>query len=55
MYSHVLGQSPQFDRSVQRLHERVKHEVENSMEACRTKGMLEMFMAGNAGAPARTA
>ena len=51
MYSHVLGQSPQFDRSARWLHERVKQEVRNSMEACRTKGMLEMFMTGDAGAP----
>lgn len=47
MYSHALGQSPEFDGLVKKLHERVNNEVENSKMACQTKGMLGMLLAAS--------
>ncbi|KAL7275830.1 U3 small nucleolar RNA-associated protein 15 [Rhizina undulata] len=47
MYSHALGQSPEFDRLIKRLYDRVTREIENSKQACQTKGMLGMLLAVN--------
>lgn len=45
IYSGNLGQSAQIDKMVQRLHRRVRDEVEMSHQACQTKGMLDMLQA----------
>ena len=45
IYSGNLGQSAQIDKMVQRLHRRVRDEVEMSHQACQTKGMLDMLRA----------
>lgn len=47
MYSHALGQSPEFDGLIRKLHNRVSNEVENSKMACQTKGMLGMLLAAS--------
>lgn len=47
MYSHALGQSPEFDNLIRRLRDRVSNEVKNSKQACRTKGMLGMLLAAS--------
>jgi len=46
LYAGQLGQSQQIDNLVQRLHDKVRAQVENSQQACSTQGMLEMIMAG---------
>ncbi|PYH48987.1 snoRNA-binding rRNA-processing protein UTP15 [Aspergillus saccharolyticus JOP 1030-1] len=45
IYSGNLGQSAQIDKMVERLHRKVREEVENAHQACQTKGMLEMLRA----------
>lgn len=44
LYADHLGQSAQIDGLVERLHDRVRLQVENSQTACSTQGMLEMLM-----------
>lgn len=46
LYAEQLGQSQQIDNLVQRLHGRVRSQVDTSQQACSTQGMLEMVMAG---------
>jgi len=46
LYAGQLGQSQQIDNLVQRLHDKVRAQVENSQQACSTQAMLEMIMAG---------
>lgn len=46
LYAEQLGQSEQIDSLVQRLHDKVRSQVDNSQQACSTQGMLEMIMAG---------
>lgn len=43
IYSGNLGQSAQIDKMVQRLHRRVRDEVEMAHQAFQTKGMLDML------------
>lgn len=43
IYSGHLGQSAQIDKLVDRLHRRVRDEVEIAQQAWQTKGMLEML------------
>lgn len=43
IYSGYLGQSAQIDKLVDRLHRRVRDEVEIAQQAWQTKGMLEML------------
>ncbi|PKX98078.1 snoRNA-binding rRNA-processing protein UTP15 [Aspergillus novofumigatus IBT 16806] len=45
IYSGNLGQSAQIDKMVERLHRRVREEVEMAHQACQTKGMLDMLQA----------
>ncbi|RAL10274.1 snoRNA-binding rRNA-processing protein UTP15 [Aspergillus homomorphus CBS 101889] len=45
IYSGNLGQSAQIDKMVERLHRKVRDEVEMAHQACQTKGMLEMLRA----------
>lgn len=45
IYSGNLGQSVQIDKLVERLHRRVRDEVEMAQQACQTKGMLDMLKA----------
>ncbi|TPR08031.1 Enoyl-(Acyl carrier protein) reductase family protein [Aspergillus niger] len=45
IYSGNLGQSAQIDKMVERLHRRVRDEVEMAHQAYQTKGMLEMLAA----------
>ncbi|PYI19452.1 putative small nucleolar ribonucleo protein complex subunit Utp15 [Aspergillus japonicus CBS 114.51] len=45
IYSGNLGQSAQIDKMVERLHRKVREEVEMAHQACQTKGMLEMLRA----------
>ena len=45
LYSDHLSESPQLDSLVERLHERVREEVERSQQASHTKGMLDLLMA----------
>ena len=44
MYVIHMGESPQVDQLMVRLHRAVRGEVENAQMACQTKGMLEMFV-----------
>lgn len=43
IYSAHLGQSVQIDQLVQRLHRRVKEEVDRAQQAWQTRGMLDML------------
>jgi U3 small nucleolar RNA-associated protein 15 len=43
LYSGHLGQSAQIDGQVEKLHRRVREEVERAQQAWQTKGMLEML------------
>jgi UTP15 C terminal. len=43
IYSGNLGQSAQIDKLVERLHRRVRDEVERAQQAWQTKGMLDML------------
>ncbi|KAL1979577.1 hypothetical protein VTN96DRAFT_5550 [Rasamsonia emersonii] len=43
IYSGNLGQSAQIDSQVEKLHRRVREEVERAQQAWQTKGMLEML------------
>ncbi|KAL1996479.1 hypothetical protein VTN49DRAFT_8079 [Thermomyces lanuginosus] len=43
IYSGDLGQSPEIDAQVRKLHKRVREEVERAQLAWQTKGMLEML------------
>ncbi|OJJ33807.1 hypothetical protein ASPWEDRAFT_546121 [Aspergillus wentii DTO 134E9] len=45
IYSGNLGQSAKIDKMVERLHKRVRDEVEMAHQACQTKGMLDMLRA----------
>ncbi|PWY90924.1 small nucleolar ribonucleo protein complex subunit Utp15 [Aspergillus heteromorphus CBS 117.55] len=45
IYSGNLGQSAQIDKMVERLHRRVREEVEMAHQASQTKGMLDMLRA----------
>ncbi|KAJ5594041.1 U3 small nucleolar RNA-associated protein 15 C-terminal [Penicillium hispanicum] len=45
IYSSNLGQSAQIDKMVNRLHRRVRDEVEMAQNAYQTKGMLDMLKA----------
>lgn len=45
IYSGNLGQSAQIDKLVERLHTRVRNEVEMAQQAWQTKGMLDMLKA----------
>ncbi|KAK2759892.1 hypothetical protein FQN54_002626 [Arachnomyces sp. PD_36] len=45
IYSGNLGQSAEIDGQVERLHRRVREEVERAQQAWQTKGMLEMLQA----------
>ncbi|CAI7578603.1 unnamed protein product [Penicillium viridicatum] len=45
IYSGNLGQSAQVDKMVERLHRRVRDEVEMAQQAWQTKGMLDMLKA----------
>lgn len=45
IYSGNLGQSTQIDKLIQRLHRRVRDEVEMAQHAYQTKGMLDMLKA----------
>ncbi|BAE64928.1 putative small nucleolar ribonucleo protein complex subunit Utp15 [Aspergillus flavus] len=45
IYSGNLGQSATIDKMVDRLHRRVRDEVEMAHQACQTKGMLDMLKA----------
>lgn len=44
MYSIHMGESPQIDQLMVRLHGVVRREVEKAQMACQTKGMLGMFV-----------
>jgi U3 small nucleolar RNA-associated protein 15 len=45
IYSGNLGQSTKVDKMIQRLHSRVRSEVEMAQQAWQTKGMLDMLKA----------
>lgn len=45
IYSGNLGQSAQIDKLVEKLHARVRNEVEMAQQASQTKGMLDMLKA----------
>lgn len=45
IYSGNLGQSEEIDTQVERLHRRVREEVERAQQAWQTKGMLDMLKA----------
>lgn len=45
IYSGNLGQSAQVDKMIERLHRRVRDEVEMAQQAWQTKGMLDMLKA----------
>lgn len=44
LYSIHMGESPQIDSLMARLHQAVRRQVEMAQMACQTKGMLEMYM-----------
>jgi U3 small nucleolar RNA-associated protein 15 len=46
LYSAELGQSKNFDELVERLHTKVREEVERSQQAWQTRGMLGMLTGG---------
>jgi U3 small nucleolar RNA-associated protein 15 len=46
IYSEHLGGSPELEKSIRTLHQRVRTEVDRSQQAYQTSGMLEMLMAG---------
>jgi U3 small nucleolar RNA-associated protein 15 len=46
IYSEHLGGSPELEKSIRTLHQRVRTEVDRSQQACQTSGMLEMLMTG---------
>ena len=43
LYSSHMGESPEIDRLMERLHTRVRREVEMAQQAQQTKGMLEFY------------
>lgn len=43
IYSAHLGQSAQIDKLIDKLHRRVREEVDRAQQAWQTKGMLDMF------------
>lgn len=45
LYSGQLGWSPEIDRLVEKLHDKVRLHVENAQSACSTQGMLDMILA----------
>lgn len=45
MYAGELGSSVMIDGLVERMHDRVREQVDGSQAACSTQGMLEMLMA----------
>ena len=47
LYSSHMGESPQIDRLMTRLHRTVRMEVERSQQAWKTEGMLSMIMNSN--------
>ncbi len=46
LYSMHMGQSQEIDHLIRLLHNRVRKEVERSQQACQTRGMLGLLMAG---------
>lgn len=46
IYSEHVGGSPELEKSIRELHQRVRTEVDRSQQACQTSGMLEMLMTG---------
>ncbi len=44
LYSSHMGESPDIDRLMQRLHQGVRHQVEMSQQSWKTQGMLEMIL-----------
>lgn len=44
IYSEHMGESPQIDRLMGRLHKAVRNEVEQAQMACQTKGMLGLLV-----------
>ena len=44
IYSQYMGESPQIDRLMRRLHAAVRNEVEQAQMACQTKGMLGLLV-----------
>ncbi|KAK8168263.1 UTP15 C terminal-domain-containing protein [Phyllosticta citrichinensis] len=50
LYGEEMGQSPEIDALVDRLHETVRREAEISQQAWATKGMLDMLTAGTGAA-----
>jgi U3 small nucleolar RNA-associated protein 15 len=46
LYSAQVGQSSEIDDLINRLHDRVRREVERAQQACQTDGMLHMLMSG---------
>ncbi|TGZ85421.1 WD40 repeat-like protein [Ascodesmis nigricans] len=47
LYSHALGQSPEFDKLVGKLAARIRMEVGNARMASRAVGMIGLLVAGN--------
>ncbi|KAK7527350.1 WD40-repeat-containing domain protein [Phyllosticta citriasiana] len=50
LYGEEMGQSPEIDALVDRLHDTVRREAEISQQAWATKGMLDMLTAGTGAA-----
>jgi U3 small nucleolar RNA-associated protein 15 len=46
IYSEHVGGSPELEKNIRELHQRVRTEVDRSQQACQTSGMLEMLMTG---------
>ncbi|KAI9778439.1 MAG: hypothetical protein M1839_008085 [Geoglossum umbratile] len=46
LYSAQVGQSSEIDDLINRLHDRIRREVERAQQACQTGGMLDMLMSG---------
>ena len=44
IYSQHMGESPQIDRLMSRLHITVRKEVEKAQMACQTEGMLGLLV-----------
>ncbi|KAI9892788.1 MAG: hypothetical protein M1814_001208 [Vezdaea aestivalis] len=47
LYSDRMGMSTEIDELVRNLHQRVRREVSQSLQACQTEGMVEMLMASS--------
>jgi U3 small nucleolar RNA-associated protein 15 len=46
IYAEHVGGSPELEKNIRELHQRVRTEVDRSQQACQTSGMLEMLMTG---------